>query len=57
MEKKSTHKSDNTPKYKTGALKTGSGKTVTSREQAMAIGLNEARKAGANIPKKKNSAK
>jgi len=36
-----------------GTLKSGSGKKVTSRKQAVAIGLSEARKAGAKIPKKK----
>ncbi len=38
---------------KQGALKSGSGKKVTSRKQAVAIALSEARKAGAKIPKKK----
>jgi hypothetical protein len=38
---------------KEGTLKSGSGKKVTSRKQAVAIGLSEARKAGAKIPKKK----
>ncbi|HEY4359879.1 MAG TPA: DUF6496 domain-containing protein [Bryobacteraceae bacterium] len=38
---------------KEGTLKSGSGKKVTSRKQAVAIALSEARKAGANIPKKK----
>jgi hypothetical protein len=43
---------------KTGALKSGrSGKTVKSRKQAIAIGLSEARKAGAKVPAKKSSAK
>lgn len=38
---------------KTGELKSGrSGKKVTSRKQAIAIGLSEARKAGAKVPKK-----
>lgn len=37
---------------KTGTLKTGSGKKVTSRKQAIAIGLSEARKQGATVPKK-----
>ena len=36
-----------------GKLKSGrSGKKVTSRKQAIAIGLSEAREAGAKIPKK-----
>ena len=39
---------------KRGKLKSGrSGKRVTSRKQAIAIGLSEARKSGAKIPKKK----
>jgi Family of unknown function (DUF6496) len=41
---------------KRGKLKGGrSGKTVKSRKQAIAIGLSEARKAGAKVPKKKRS--
>ena len=39
-----------------GTLKSGSGKKVTSRKQAIAIGLSEARNAGAKVPKKKRSA-
>lgn len=43
---------------KKGTLKSGrSGKKVTSRKQAIAIGLSEARKAGAKVPKKKSTAK
>ena len=38
---------------KRGTLKSGSGKKVTSRKQATAIGLSEARKAGAKVPSKK----
>jgi hypothetical protein len=38
--------------FKEGALKSGSGKKVTSRKQAVAIGLSEAHKSGAKIPKK-----
>jgi hypothetical protein len=38
---------------KKGDLKSGSGKKVTSRKQAIAIGLSEARKKGAKVPKKK----
>lgn len=39
---------------KRGELKSGrSGKTVKSRKQAIAIGLSEARKSGAKVPKKK----
>ena len=43
---------------KAGKLKSGrSGKKVTSRKQAIAIGLSEARKEGAKVPKKKSAAK
>jgi hypothetical protein len=39
---------------KTGKLRSGrSRKKVTSRKQAVAIGLSQARKAGAKVPKKK----
>ncbi len=38
---------------KQGKLKSGrSGKKVTSRKQAIAIGLSEAREAGAKVPEK-----
>ena len=41
-------------KRKKGTLKSGrSGKTVKSRKQAVAIGLSEARKKGAKVPRKK----
>ena len=41
---------------KKGTLKSGrSGKKVTSRKQAIAIGLSKARKSGAKVPKKKSS--
>jgi len=41
---------------KKGKLKSGtSGKKVTSRKQAIAIGLSKARKKGAKVPKKKSS--
>lgn len=39
---------------KKGTLKTGTGKKVTSKKQAVAIGLSEARKEGAKVPKKKD---
>ncbi len=40
-------------KMKEGKLKSGrSGKTVKSKEQAVAIGLSEARKKGARVPPK-----
>ena len=43
---------------KRGTLKSGrSGRRVTSRKQAIAIGLSEARDAGAKVPKKKRSKK
>lgn len=43
---------------KKGKLKSGrSGKKVTSRKQAIAIGLSEARAAGAKVPQKKSSSK
>jgi len=41
-------------KRKKGTLKSGkSGKKVTSKKQPIAIGLSEARKKGAKVPKKK----
>jgi hypothetical protein len=41
---------------KRGTLKSGrSGKKVTSRKQAIAIGLSEARRAGGKVPKKGKS--
>ncbi|MBC7873977.1 MAG: hypothetical protein H7Y01_08275 [Ferruginibacter sp.] len=42
---------------KKGTLRSGSGKKVTSRKQAIAIGLSEARKAGAKVPRKKAAKK
>jgi len=45
-------------KQKKGELKSGrSGKKVTSRKQAVAIGLSEARKKGAKVPNKKSSSR
>ena len=38
---------------KKGTLKSGSGRKVKSRKQAIAIGLSEARRKGAKVPKKK----
>ena len=35
---------------KQGTLRSGSGKKVTSRKQAIAIGLSEARRSGAKVP-------
>ena len=43
---------------KMGKLKSGrSGKKVTSRKQAIAIGLSEARRAGGKVPRKRTSSK
>ena len=42
---------------KRGTLKSGSGRTVKSRKQAIAIGLSEARKAGAKVPTRKTGAR
>jgi len=38
--------------YKEGELASSSGRKVTSRKQAVAIALSEARESGAKIPKK-----
>jgi hypothetical protein len=38
---------------KRGTLRSGSGRKVTSRKQAIAIGLSEARDAGAKVPPRK----
>lgn len=38
--------------FKRGELKTGSGKKVTSRDQVIAIGLDEARREGGKVPRK-----
>jgi uncharacterized protein DUF6496 len=40
---------------KSGTLKSGSGRKVKSRKQAIAIGLNEARAKGAKVPKRKTA--
>jgi len=42
---------------KKGTLKSGSGRTVKSRKQAIAIGLSEARKKGAKVPRKRGGRK
>jgi Family of unknown function (DUF6496) len=39
---------------KKGTLKSGSGRKVKSRKQAIAIGLNEARRKGAKVPRKQS---
>jgi hypothetical protein len=40
---------------KKGTLKSGSGRKVTSRKQAIAIGLSEAREKGAKVPRRKRA--
>ena len=42
---------------KKGTLESGSGRRVTSRKQAIAIGLSEAREKGAKVPRKSSSRK
>jgi hypothetical protein len=43
---------------KRGTLRSGrSGKKVKSRKQAIAIGLSQARRSGAKVPRKKSSRK
>ena len=43
---------------KRGTLRSGrSGRKVTSRKQAIAIGLSEARRSGAKVPKRRTSRK
>lgn len=39
--------------YKAGKLKSSSGDKVTSRDQAIAIGISQAREAGYKVPKEK----
>ncbi len=57
--KKASEKVESTlHEMKEGTLKSGgSGKTVTSREQAIAIGLSEARAEGGKVPAEKAAAK
>ena len=40
---------------KKGTLKSGSGRTVKSRTQAIAIALNESRRKGAKVPRRRSS--
>ena len=42
--------------FKKGKLRSGSGAKVTSRKQAIAIGLSEARKEGKKVPPKRRTA-
>ena len=44
---------ENMHEMKEGTLFSGSGQKVTNPKQAIAIGLSEARKEGAKVPKKK----
>jgi len=44
-------------KFKRGKLKSGSGRKVKSRKQAIAIGLSEARKKGKKVPARRKSSK
>ncbi|MCE3075574.1 DUF6496 domain-containing protein [Chryseobacterium gwangjuense] len=41
--------------FKAGKLKSSSGEKVTSRKQAIAIGISEAREAGLKVPPKKKN--
>lgn len=41
--------------FKEGKLKSGSGDKVTSRRQAIAIGISEAKEEGMKVPKQKKS--
>lgn len=41
--------------FKEGTLKSGSGNKVTSKKQALAIGISEAREKGLKVPKEKKS--
>ena len=43
--------------HKEGDLKSGSGRRVKSRKQAIAIGLNEAREKGAKVPSRRASSR
>lgn len=54
--KKASEKVEETMhEMKRGTLRSGSGKKVKSRKQAIAIGLSEARKAGGKVPSKKTA--
>ena len=43
--------------FKEGHLKSSSGRKVTSRKQAIAIGISEAREKGVKVPAKKSSSR
>lgn len=53
----SKHVESTMRRRKKGTLKSGSGRRVTSRKQAIAIGLSEAREKGAKVPSRKSSRK
>lgn len=56
--KKASEKVEKTMRErKRGTLRSGSGKKVTSRKQAIAIGLAEARREGGKVPRKRAAAK
>jgi Family of unknown function (DUF6496) len=56
--KKASRKVEKTMRErKKGTLRSGSGKKVKSRKQAIAIGLSQARKEGAKVPRKRSSTK
>ena len=57
--KKASEKVEKTMRErKRGTLRSGgSGKKVTSRKQAIAIGLSEARRAGGKVPAKRKGGK
>ena len=48
---------ENLHEMKRGKLKSGSGKKVTSRKQAIAIGLSEARRASGKVPARTSTTK
>jgi hypothetical protein len=52
-----SHEVEAMHRKKKGTLKSGSGRKVTSRKQAIAIGLNEAREKGAKVPRGRTSRK
>ena len=43
--------------FKEGKLKSSSGQKVTDRDQAIAIGISEAKEAGYKVPEQKNESK
>jgi hypothetical protein len=54
-ESASKHVESAMKRRKKGTLKSGSGQTVRSRKQAIAIGLSEAREKGGKVPAKRSS--